>query len=133
MSASTHTKLAKLPVVNYDRLKAHDPTEVQNSIRAATKDGIFFLDLQGPSAKKVLGHLRPLYEAQPNFFSRPSEHEIAYASDIPEHGGKLDQPSDFQAVAEELADVASFSDEALRDLYRLVSTSLLPLSPFLDC
>ncbi|OBR05641.1 2og-fe oxygenase family protein [Colletotrichum higginsianum IMI 349063] len=149
MTASTHTKLAKLPIVNYERLKARDPTEVQNYIRAATKDGIFFLDLQGPSAKKVLGHLQPLYEAQHNFFSRPSEHKIAYASDIPENGyykhgddvetyeisraleisGKLDLPSDFQAVAKELADVASFSDEALRDLYRLVSTSLSPPSP----
>lgn len=71
----------QLKVLNYERLSARDDSEVQKLVRTCSDMGIFFLDMQGPSARELLADLQPIISAQRSFFARESGHKLAYADD----------------------------------------------------
>lgn len=71
----------QLEVLNYERLNAGDESEVQKLVRTCSDKGIFFLDMQGPSARELLADLQPIISAQRSFFAREPGHKLAYADD----------------------------------------------------
>jgi hypothetical protein len=73
MAIDATRKTMELEVLSYERLKAQDSDEVQKMVRVLSNQGVFFLDMKGPSAKGFLADLPPVLRHQRNFFERTPE------------------------------------------------------------
>lgn len=86
MSPSNNKQTTRLEVINYERLKAKDNTEIQKLIHVCSDVGIFFLDLRAPSARDILQDLHSINGAQLRFFAQNFEVKSAYSSDLEDRG-----------------------------------------------
>jgi hypothetical protein len=96
----------ELPVLNYERLLAGDKLETQKMINALSGQGLFFLDLDGPTCKQSLEDLGPVYRQQRKFFEEPMEVKNRYHSGLRYKGwvcGKLKRFSFWQMLTACLA------------------------------
>ncbi|PVI02291.1 hypothetical protein DM02DRAFT_702509 [Periconia macrospinosa] len=129
-------KTMELEVLSYERLKAQDNDEVQKMIRVLSNEGLFFLDMKGPSAKDFLADLPPVLRHQRNFFERTPEVKSKYHTGLYYKGfytfdsgvekihlgreeyvqGTLDLPEDLHPVADKVANTSAFIDNVLREL-----------------
>ena len=73
MAIGETRKTMELEVLSYERLKAQDNDEIQKMIRVLSNEGLFFLDMKGPSSEKFLADLPPVLRHQRNFFERTPE------------------------------------------------------------
>lgn len=77
--AITHTKrpLAQIPIVNYEKIRARDPLEIERLFDACQPppvgQGTFFLDLRGPSTSvKTLMNLPAIDRGMMAYFKQSS-------------------------------------------------------------
>lgn len=76
------TKTMELEVLSYERLKAQDHDEVQKMVRVLSNEGLFFLDMRGPSAKDLLADLQPIIQHQRRFFDETAGVKSKYRTDF---------------------------------------------------
>lgn len=82
MTVNGTQKTTRLRVIDHERLKARDNDEIQKLVSASSGEGIFFLDLRGPSAREAMADLPPIIDAQRKFFAQSSETKLTYSSDL---------------------------------------------------
>ena len=76
----------KLDVLSYERLAARDESEIQKMVDICSNEGIFFLDLTGPTTKASLANMGPVIDAQRDFFAESPDKKLVYADDSPNRG-----------------------------------------------
>ncbi|KAK4189002.1 hypothetical protein QBC35DRAFT_494950, partial [Podospora australis] len=146
---STAIGTMELGVLSYELLKAHDRNEIEKLIRVLSEDGLFFLNLSGPSAKDALADIPPLVRHQRQFFEQEPSTKSEYHNGLRYKGyygtdfgveklhfgreehlqGTLNIPSAFQPVASKLASTSAFMDSVLREIGILLTTSMNPPVP----
>ncbi|KAK3358795.1 hypothetical protein B0T25DRAFT_563868 [Lasiosphaeria hispida] len=142
----------KLQVLSYERLKARDDDEVHKMVRALSDEGLFFLDMDGPSAGQSLQDLTPILRYQRAFFERAPEIKSKYKTDFRFQGfiptdigvellrlsreeciqGTLDLPHDLRPVSANVLSTSSFIDGLLRDLAATLFAAMGLPPPALD-
>jgi len=68
--------IAPLDSLNYSRLAARDPTEVEKLLRVCQTPGIFYLDLQDGHTKQWLADLQHVYALSERFFDLPNDSKM---------------------------------------------------------
>ncbi|KAM0473924.1 hypothetical protein ACHAPX_007972 [Trichoderma viride] len=136
-----------LEVIDYQRLLERDDNEIKKLVSICSNAGLFFLDLRGQESKSLLADLRPIIDAQRNFFGQKPEMKMPYASPLDGRGydsfdeifvqrlklsreeqvqGCLALPKDLQEVEPKVSNVSSRIDAILRDISMLLCQNLDP-------
>lgn len=76
---SPGSSIASLETVDFSRLLDKDPAEQHKLLELSTKDGFFYLDLQGPNIKKILQDKEAVMQMMEWYFALP---ETEKAKDI---------------------------------------------------
>ncbi|ETS76972.1 hypothetical protein PFICI_10846 [Pestalotiopsis fici W106-1] len=149
MATDEHRKTMPLEVLSYERILAADSDEIQKMVRILSNEGLFFLDMAGPTSEDFLADLAPVYRHQRNFFERTAEEKMKYHSGIYYKGfytfdtgvekihlgreekvqNTLDLPTDLHPVSEKVASTSDFIDNVLRELGTAVCKSMDPPVP----
>lgn len=65
--------VASLEIINYGRLAAKEPAEVEKLLKACQMPGFFYLDFQNGSAKELIADVPDIYAVSKQYFDQPQE------------------------------------------------------------
>lgn len=65
--------VASLETINYGRLSAQEPAEVEKLLRACQMPGFFYLDFQHGPAEELITDVREIYAVSKQYFDQPQE------------------------------------------------------------
>lgn len=65
--------VASLETINYGRLAAREPDEVEKLLKACQMPGFFYLDFQSGPAQELITAVPDIYAASKQYFDQPQE------------------------------------------------------------
>lgn len=65
--------VASLETIDYGRLAAKEPAEVEKLLKACQMPGFFYLDFQGGPAKELIVDVPGIHAASKQYFDQPQE------------------------------------------------------------
>lgn len=68
-----HIDVAALETIDFGRLAAKEPTEVEKLLNASQMPGFFYLDLHSGPAKQIVADLPNVYAISEKYFDQPLE------------------------------------------------------------
>ncbi|KAI5839455.1 hypothetical protein DFP73DRAFT_561694 [Morchella snyderi] len=100
MVNGTEVDVADLEVIDFSRLAANEPAEVEKLYKASKSPGFFYLDLTGED--RYLGEVRNMYSLSDKYFDQPLEVKMKDCRESEERGfqkpteldGEFDFPYD---------------------------------------
>lgn len=66
-------EIASLETVNYGRLAAREPDEVEKLLKACQMPGFFYLDFQTGPAKELIAEISDIYSVSKQYFDQSQE------------------------------------------------------------
>jgi isopenicillin N synthase-like dioxygenase len=78
--------VAPLESINYARLVAKDPAEVEKLLEVCKTPGIFYLDLRDDSTQQWLVDLQDVYAISKQYFDQPHDVKMNYYTEKDDRG-----------------------------------------------
>ena len=66
-------EIASLETIDYGRLAAREPDEIEKLLKACQMPGFFYLDFQSGPAKELIADIPNIYAASKQYFDQPQE------------------------------------------------------------
>ena len=104
--------VASLETINYGRLAAKEPAEVEKLLKACQMPGFFYLDFQSGPAKELIADVPGIYAASKQYFDQPQEvkmKDYRPEQDRSQDRGWVSIPIPIRSIA--------FSDQMLRGIF----------------
>lgn len=76
----------QLEILNYEKLIQGDTAEILRLVQTASTSGIWFLDVRGPSSRDALANMKPIIDAQQQFFGRELDSKLSYSDEAEGRG-----------------------------------------------